>query len=306
MFPLLSLGFPISYFSLSVGAVLGILVTLATISVFAFCVLMICIYSGMIRITPLFTNLQKLTSLWFPNQEEYVRNFATKMFHVQVKGKLQKRPYILLFHPHGAFSVSYFFHRMTSFTNFPIQDGKACVIRHLYWLPFADEILTALKSVPNRYNAMKKVLDEGESLSVIPGGIHEMFDTKKGRIRVKIKNRSGIFRLAIETKTPLVPVITYGENELYELSRHPYLDRIQQWLLRWNCQLPIPSFSSIQKWIQFMSGVQKTSLLTVLGNPIEIQESHTIDSLRIAYIDELKKLYAETKPADYATNLDIC
>jgi 2-acylglycerol O-acyltransferase 2 len=152
---------------------------------------------------------------------------------------------------------------------------------------------------------MKKVLEGGETLSVIPGGIREMYDTQKGKIRVKIRERSGIFRLAIETKTSLVPVLTYGENELYELSRHPYLKRIQQWLSMYECILPIPSFETIQRWIQFVMGYQKTPLITVIGNPIKITNSHTIDSLREEYIQGLKDLYKETKPSSYDEEIEI-
>lgn len=305
MFPFLTLGFPLSYFSLYVGLLFGTVLTFFTISLLTFVIVLICIYSGIIRITPFFSLIHKVSSVWFPKQEEYIKTFAKKMFQVKVKGEFKKQPYILCFHPHGAFSVSYFFHRTTTFTDWPLRGGKSCVLRYLYWLPFGEEILDSFGAVSNRYMDMKKVLEGGETLSVIPGGIREMYDTEKGKIRVKIRDRSGIFRLAIETGTPLVPVITYGENELYELSHHPYVNRIQQWLSKYECILPIPSFETIQRWVQFVMGNQKNPLITVIGNPIEITKSHTIDSLREDYILALQKLYKETKPEIYDSEMYI-
>jgi hypothetical protein len=305
MFPFLTLGFPLSYFSLYIGLLFGTVLTFFTISLLTFVIVLICIYSGIIRITPFFSLIHKVSSVWFPKQEEYIKTFAKKMFQVKVKGEFKKQPYILCFHPHGAFSVSYFFHRTTTFTDWPLRGGKSCVLRYLYWLPFGEEILDTFGAVSNRYMDMKKVLEGGETLSVIPGGIREMYDTEKGKIRVKIRDRSGIFRLAIETETPLVPVITYGENELYELSHHPYLKRIQEWLSKYDCILPIPSFETIKRWIQFVLGNQKNPLVTVIGNPIEITKSHTIDSLREDYILALQKLYKETKPETYDSEMYI-
>ncbi len=306
MFPFLTLGFPLSYFSLSIGLLVGTVVTFFTIGLVTFFVLFLCIYTGVLRITPLFSLIHKVSSIWFPNQEEYIQTFAKKMFQVQVKGVIKKQPYILCFHPHGAFSVSYFFHRMTNFTDWPLRGGKSCVLRYLYWLPFGEEILDSLGAVSNRYMNMKKVLEGGETLSVIPGGIREMYETQKGRIRVKIRERSGIFRLAIETKTSLVPVITYGENELYELSHHPYVTSMQNVLFKYDCILPIPSWKTIQSWLHFIMGVQQTPLVTVIGEPIEVLTTHTIESLREEYIQALQKLYKETKPASYEAEIDIC
>jgi 2-acylglycerol O-acyltransferase 2 len=52
-----------------------------------------------------------------------------------------------------------------------------------------------------------------ESVSVIPGGVRDMMTTTPGVIH--IVPRKGVFRLALETGTPIVPVLTYGENELF-------------------------------------------------------------------------------------------
>jgi hypothetical protein len=314
MFPFLTIGFPLSYLSLGFGFLIGMGITFATISFFAFCILFIGVYSGMIRISPFLHSIHTVSRLLFPNQEEYLHNFGKRIFQVRYVGKekLQKKPRILLFHPHGAFSVSYFFHRMTPFTDWPkeLQGGKSCVLHYLYWIPFGQEILDTFGAIPNRYTAMKKVLEEGEALSVVPGGIREMYDTKKGKLRVKILERSGVFRLALETGTPIQPVLTYGENELYELLDTPFFNKLQKWLSKYDCILPIPSWASIQKWFDFMMGLQRTPLQTVIGDCIEVKKVEVptlqdIAELRNLYIAELRKLYKETKPNTYFEELEV-
>lgn len=45
-----------------------------------------------------------------------------------------------------------------------------------------------------------------------------MMQTKPGVIH--IVPRTGVFKLALETGTPIVPVLTYGENELFPVIQN--------------------------------------------------------------------------------------
>ncbi len=312
MFHFLTLGFPFSYLSLGFGFLFGIGITLATVSVFASAVLFVCIYAGILRITPLFQFIQQVIHGVFPLQEKQLRRSIQTMFQVRQSQTLEKKPYIFLFHPHGAFSVSYFFHTMTNLTNWPsvLRGGKACVLRYLYWVPFGQEILDGLGGVPNKYTSMKEVLEGKESLYVIPGGIREMYDTKAGEMKVKILQRRGVFRLALETGTPLIPVLTYGENELYTLLKNPYFNRLQHYLQKWDLILPIPSWSSVKRWLGLCVGEVKHVLQTEIGEPVEVTKisvitEKDIDTLQSRYIEVLKKLYVKTKPSSYADELFI-
>jgi hypothetical protein len=306
MFPFLTLGFPFSYVSLVLGFILGIGLTIATVSFFASSILLICIYTGILRIKPLLQTVHRFLHVFFPSQEKQVQQTVRQMFHVK-GGEQIKQPAIVLFHPHGAFSVSYFFHTMTNLTNWPLQKGKACVLRYLYWLPFGQEILDELGCVPNRYVDMKEVLEGGSSLYVIPGGIREMYDSQ---LKIKILQRKGVFRLALESGTPLVPVLTYGENDLYELLKTPYFKKLQDWLAKWDLILPIPSLNSLKKWFLLISGQLNHSLETVIGDPIEVQQmkqpsEEDIQALQTKYIVALQELYQKTKPVGYEEKLII-
>lgn len=307
MIQFLQLGFPISYFTLAFGFILGITITLITASFLTGVILLFLIYSGSIRILPLLELIQP----FIPNFSNEIKN------SFQVKSFLEKNnnKNIVLFHPHGAFSASYFFHTMTDVTDFPdsLKKGKKTVLRYLYWLPFGKEILDNLGAVPNYYKDMKKVLDSGENLFVIPGGIREMYECaatsgQKGVLRLKLKERTGVFRLALETGTPLVPVLSYGENELYSLLDFPFLRKIQKWLEKFDLILPIPSFTSVQKWYSVLQGSFKNSILTVIGDSVEVEKktnisSEDIELLKQKYMDVLQELYSKTKPENYSEKI---
>jgi 1-acyl-sn-glycerol-3-phosphate acyltransferase len=154
---------------------------------------------------------------------------------------------------------------------------------------------------------MKEILEKGDSLHIIPGGTSEIPLTQSGKMRIKLANRTGIFRLALETGTPLTPVLTYGENELYSVV-YPEL---QKWLQKHlHIFLPIPSWKSIQTWLTLCTEPLKHPIETTIGEPlyvdkIESPTSDDIENLRNLYIEKLKELYKKTKPSSYMDELEI-
>jgi hypothetical protein len=94
------------------------------------------------------------------------------------------------------------------------------------------------------------------------------------------------------------------------LHTSPYFKRLQTWLAKYDCILPIPSWSSIQKWFEFSMGLQHTPLQTVIGDCIEVQKVEKpsiedIQNLRNKYIAELRNLYKKTKPNEYDEELEV-
>jgi len=66
---------------------------------------------------------------------------------------------------------------------------------------------------------MKKFLgghDKGKALILMVGGAREALYTQRGVYKVLLSQRKGFVRIALETGTSLVPVISFGEAELYD------------------------------------------------------------------------------------------
>jgi hypothetical protein len=329
IFDILRIGFPFSYFGIYIAFIFGIILTLTTVSFFTIIIFFLFVYLGCFRITPILEFISKIIHNLFPNLEKNITKGLCESFQVKNFLKSDKKQHIFLFHPHGAFCASYFFHKMTNITDWPneLRTGKTTVLRYLFWLPFGREILENFGAIPNCYRDMKQVLQSGETLSVIPGGIREMYECepaatsgepcryttaatscKKGVLRLKLKERTGVFRLALETGTSIVPVLSYGENELYSLLDFPVLRKIQKWLEKFDLILPIPSFTSIQKWYSVLQGSFKNPIQTVIGDAVEVEKkenisSEDIEALKQKYMDILQDLYSKTKPDNYSEKI---
>lgn len=65
-------------------------------------------------------------------------------------------------------------------------------------------------------NSDDKKKDRCSGIIDVVGGSAESLDVQPGRARLTLKKRTGFLRIAIETGADLVPIFTFGENELFE------------------------------------------------------------------------------------------
>jgi hypothetical protein len=295
--------------------IIGIIIIIGTIiGLIGLALFMGMVSIGMIRITPLLQKIHGFIQALFPELDSKIRYNVKRTFQVKELEGPEKKDMsgkkMYLFHPHGAFSVSYFFHSCTDLTDWKKDyPFRSTISRYVFWLPFAEELCEKLGVVSNKYWSMKEVLEDSveKSLHVIPGGTSEIPLTKPGKMVVKLSDRKGIFRLALETGTALVPVVTYGENELYTLL----FPDLQKWLQKYfHIILPIPSWSSLQKWLSFFSEPLEHSIETFIGDSILVEKIHQpsnkdIDDIRKIYIEKLKELYRKTKPSYYENDLEV-
>jgi hypothetical protein len=227
-----------------------------------------------------------------------------------VEGEYPNKKAIYMFHPHGLFSMTHYFHIGSRLTNWKVRDMKGTAIHWLWWLPFGKELLDHFHFVPSHYASMKKVLEGGESLSVTLGGVREILYSEPGKIKLNIANRKGIFKMALETGTPLVPIIAYGENELYETYHAPWLDWLQEKLVPHALFIPIPTLKSCLNWLSLSTAPLKNPVRTVIGEGILVEKKESVSeaeilALREQYFDSLRKLYERTHPSEYSGSLEI-
>lgn len=109
-----------------------------------------------------------------------------------------------------------------------------------------------------------------------------------------LKNRRGFLSLALKTGTSLVPVICFGENNLYtvqEIFKDSWLSNLVKKYLH----SPILIFYG-----NFLFP-RKAPVWVVVGKPVLVDQSiekpteTDIDSLQNRYIEALKQLYDENK-----------
>lgn len=81
------------------------------------------------------------------------------------------------------------------------------VVRHLWHWLGAREV-----SKP----VIKKILNSGKSVVIVPGGVREVQYLREDREVIYLKKRYGFVKLAIQTGTPLVPVFAFGQTPIYK------------------------------------------------------------------------------------------
>ena len=83
--------------------------------------------------------------------------------------------------------------------------------------PFFHEYMLALGFCSaNKPTLVGRLVDEQESLVLVPGGAAEALHAHPGIMKLVLKHRRGFVKLAMETKAQLVPCLGFGENELFD------------------------------------------------------------------------------------------
>jgi len=164
----------------------------------------------------------------------------------------------------------------------------------LEWFPFGKEMLDYISAIPNTYHRMKSTLENGESISLSLGGMREMLGSS-----YIVKRRRGIFKMALETGTPIVPVLSFGENTLFSLV--PVYPVIEKWFEQYDLCVCIPTLQSIRKWLGILQDPLKNPITSVAGKPILVPLTKEpteadISELRERYIAALKDLFSKENP----------
>lgn len=95
-----------------------------------------------------------------------------------------------------------------------------------FGIPVLGSILRRLGLLPASPQNARRVLRQGASLLVYPGGAHEVFRPWRERNRVDFGGHRGFVRLALRERVPVVPVVGHGAHEtLVVLSRGEQLCR---------------------------------------------------------------------------------
>ena len=305
-------GLPFSYAAIGLIFLLGVCITTLVFGIVAGIVFIICIFTGILRISPILDAITKCIEFYNPGTLKSIIHNIRESFLVEYPDGTPEpnKPHLFLFHPHGLLSAANMLHIGTDITDWSIRPIKGTALHLLQWLPFGQEILEKLNFIPSNYDDMKSVLKGGESLSACLGGVREILYTEPGLMKLSILKKRGAFRLALETGTPLIPVLSYGENELFQIMETPLLSWIQEKLMKYGLCLPIPTIESWMSWYGILYKPLENPIRTVIGKAIEVPEAHEptdqeIHELREMYFVALKDLYARTRPDSYNKDLNI-
>ncbi|XP_053165821.1 2-acylglycerol O-acyltransferase 2 [Hemicordylus capensis] len=218
--------------------------------------------------------------------------------------------YIFGFHPHGILVAGAFLNFCTEATGFsktfPGLTPHLMMLSIWFRVPFLRDYLMSGGLIPSDKETASYILRKpggGNVLTIAVGGAREALDARPGAFTLMLKNRKGFIRLAIEHGTPLVPVFSFGENELFDQVENPR----GSWL-RWTQErlqkvmwISLPLFHA-RGVFQYSFGLlpYRRPIYTVVGRAIKVEKKHNpseeeVDELHEKYVEELSKLFEEHK-----------
>lgn len=122
--------------------------------------------------------------------------------------------YIFAGFPHGVFPVSELLCISLMLRIWPKLRVYSICASSVFKVPVWRHILCWTGARPATAQDFRALLQRG-SVSLVPGGIAEMFLWEQDREAIKIMDRKGFVRIAVESGTPIVPVYHFGNSKLF-------------------------------------------------------------------------------------------
>lgn len=225
------------------------------------------------------------------------------------------RKYIFGYHPHGIISHGAFAAFATEALGFsqlfPGITNTLLTLDTNFRFPLYREYVLALGIMSVSRISCENILSRGGSngegmgraVTIVIGGASESLDARPYSLRLVLKRRKGFIRLAIRTGADLVPVLAFGENDLYDQIQseaHPLIHKVQMAVKRM-VGFTVPLFHA-RGVFNYDIGLMpyRRPLNIVVGRPIKVvqnpkPEEAYVDEIHAAYIADLERIWEEWK-----------
>ncbi|EER26004.1 diacylglycerol O-acyltransferase 1 [Coccidioides posadasii str. Silveira] len=230
--------------------------------------------------------------------------FPAKLHRSEVLSPTRK--YIFGYHPHGIISHGAFAAFATEALGFselfPGITNTLLTLDSNFRLPFYRDYALAMGLGSVSRESCENLLSRGgadgegmgRAITIVVGGARESLDAQPHMIRLVLKRRKGFIKLAIRTGADLVPVLAFGENELYKQvasDQHPLIHKFQL-LVKRTMGFTIPLFHA-RGVFNYDVGLMpyRRPLNIVVGRPIQVMQERNKNNIEDAYVDELHARY---------------
>ncbi|KAK0383313.1 hypothetical protein NLU13_9226 [Sarocladium strictum] len=258
-------------------------------------------------------------------RSEFLRSlYVWKLFAGYFPAKLHrthelspKKKYIFGYHPHGIIShgawLAFATNALGFSEQFPGITNTLLTLDSNFRLPFyRDWVLgMGLRSVSKEsiFNILSKGGPrndgEGRAVTIVIGGARESLEAQPGTLRLVLEGRKGFVKMALRTGADLVPVIGFGENDLYDQlspKAHPMVGKIQMLILK-VFKFTVPALHG-RGVLNYDVGLMpyRRAVNIVVGKPIEVGGPHgaqpdqaDIDRVHQLYVEEVVRLWETYK-----------
>eukprot|EP00927_Polykrikos_kofoidii_P058788 TRINITY_DN5355_c1_g1_i1.p1 TRINITY_DN5355_c1_g1~~TRINITY_DN5355_c1_g1_i1.p1 ORF type:complete len:458 (-),score=73.45 TRINITY_DN5355_c1_g1_i1:38-1411(-) len=225
-----------------------------------------------------------------------------------------KRHYIFGYHPHGIISVGALCNFGTEALGFsqlfPGIDLRLLTLAMNFKVPIFREYLLGMGINDVSRNSCKRNLSRcpGSSIMIVVGGARESIETKPGGTALVLEHRKGFVKLALQQGASLVPVYSFGENDVYGVYQTEKLKKFQVRMQK-RLGFAVPLFFGraltggvLQRIFGLDTGLMplRVPVHSVVGRPVHLEKvenptNEEIDSAHALYIEELKRVYDDWK-----------
>ena len=225
------------------------------------------------------------------------------------------RKYIFGYHPHGIISHGAFAAFATEALGFsqlfPGITNALLTLDSNFRYPIYREYALRLGMASVSRESCENILSKGghngegmgRAITIVVGGARESLDARPGVVRLVLRRRKGFVKMAIRTGADLVPVLAFGENDIYDQvdsESHPLLHKFQL-LVKKVMGFTVPIFHA-RGIFNYDVGMMpyRRPINIVVGKPIRVvQDKHPnteyMDEVHEKYIQELLRLWNEHK-----------
>mmetsp|Transcript_11993 Transcript_11993/g.24513 ORF Transcript_11993/g.24513 Transcript_11993/m.24513 type:complete len:356 (+) Transcript_11993:101-1168(+) len=212
--------------------------------------------------------------------------------------------HLLCYHPHGIISmglqVSLGMESLKFSTLYPGVNRHVATLVASFKIPLFREWILAHGFISCGSSTLKKVLTTpNSSVVLVPGGANEALYSRPGKFKVHLKGRKGFCRIALQTGSTVVPVVGFGENEVYDTVGNEG-GGFGGWLYRWQVKLMKTFSFSFPIMTHILP--RRERIVVVVGAPIggggekiDDPTQEQIDELHGKYCEALEKLWNDHK-----------
>lgn len=232
------------------------------------------------------------------------------IFHPSSQPVMQptNRRYIFGYHPHGIIGMGAIGGLATEGAGwsklFPGIRLSTLTLSNQFMVPLYRDYLMALGIGSVAKSNCEALLKQNQSICIVIGGAQESLLARPGRMDLVLKKRKGFVKLALEMgNTSLVPVIGFGENDLYEQVKNDENSRL------YKIQTALKNILGFTLPLMHARGIfnydvgiipYRYPINIVVGSPIEVPHipnptTDDIDKYQDLYISHLEKLYEENR-----------
>lgn len=174
------------------------------------------------------------------------------------------RKYIFGYHPHGIISHGAFAAFATEALGFkqlfPGITNTLLTLDANFRIPLYRDYALRMGLASVSRESCENILSKGgrngegmgRAITIVVGGARESLDAKPGSLKLVLKKRKGFVKLAIREGADLVPVLAFGENDIYDQfdsNSHPYVHKAQL-LVKKFAGFTVPLFHARGKFLQ--------------------------------------------------------